>query len=470
MVKYNPLHPHCGPFNEVDDLEPTDPVDAACWRHDIRYGGEEQPYTHFNEADQKFIDEMEQLPGIMPKVYASVFKLKRRIAPRSHSPIGREKVVRVDDIPDGYIPIYRDEYKEYDPGENPWMKVRKVDDKQYATFKKKLRRRFESFRKSAGIYKSDKMPRKVKGKVLSKRKRKRSKSAKSGKKRTTQKMVPRASLLRSVKRMITSKIGCGPLQVANTIIGEQLTGSVNVASWKVVTINTMAAIDSLSLARVYGEAKDQYDDEAIKYDAVNRPLTETKLRFLKGSRVELIIRNNDDVDQVLDLYAFSCLQDSSETITNLMTRGYQERTKDAASTINNIDFYPSLAGKTLSAVWRMNKHRRVYLRPSQEVKFVVKCASVCNLRRSSLTGVQNIKNVTKAYVIRSMGTVTHDNTNKTFVGYSAGTVDIVRKSMMKFRLESFIVQSTHTYNDSQLGNIAVGAQAQPDVENNNGGL
>lgn len=90
-MQYNPLHPHCGPFNYVDDEEPDDPVDAVCWRHDRAYGsGGFKNYTHFNDADRVFLKEMGALSdrgvgGIWPNLYSSYFNVKKRLAPHYSS-------------------------------------------------------------------------------------------------------------------------------------------------------------------------------------------------------------------------------------------------------------------------------------------------------------------------------------------------------------------------------------------------
>lgn len=36
-MKYNPLHPHCGPFNSVSVKKPDNLVDRVCWEHDKEY-------------------------------------------------------------------------------------------------------------------------------------------------------------------------------------------------------------------------------------------------------------------------------------------------------------------------------------------------------------------------------------------------------------------------------------------------
>jgi hypothetical protein len=78
-MSYNPIHPHCGPFNVVDEKEPSNEIDAICWRHDKKYG-EMGPsaYLYYNEADEEFLEEMEGVGNLSSSVYSSFFYLKKR--------------------------------------------------------------------------------------------------------------------------------------------------------------------------------------------------------------------------------------------------------------------------------------------------------------------------------------------------------------------------------------------------------
>lgn len=69
---FNPLHPHCGPGNSIAKTVPSNPVDAACWRHDIAYGqfarGDDlwnqvtnPAYRVYNQADERFVVELRDL-------------------------------------------------------------------------------------------------------------------------------------------------------------------------------------------------------------------------------------------------------------------------------------------------------------------------------------------------------------------------------------------------------------------------
>ena len=55
-MKYNPLHPHCGPFNSIDKFPPKDKVDRACWQHDRGYAKlGPQAYIKYNKFDEQFV-------------------------------------------------------------------------------------------------------------------------------------------------------------------------------------------------------------------------------------------------------------------------------------------------------------------------------------------------------------------------------------------------------------------------------
>lgn len=79
---YNPVHPHCGPFNSVSRKRPYDEVDAACWAHDKKYAQYgSKAYWKYNKADKEFIDTMQGIGSLPAKFYAMPFKFKRKFFP-----------------------------------------------------------------------------------------------------------------------------------------------------------------------------------------------------------------------------------------------------------------------------------------------------------------------------------------------------------------------------------------------------
>lgn len=60
----------------------TGPIDQLCYEHDMEYMEmDPMPYFTVNEADAKFIREMDKHDGILPRFYANTFRLKNMIAP-----------------------------------------------------------------------------------------------------------------------------------------------------------------------------------------------------------------------------------------------------------------------------------------------------------------------------------------------------------------------------------------------------
>lgn len=81
---FNPIHPHCGPFNSVSKKKPKDAVDAACWKHDKAYGRiGKSAYWNYNYADEDFINDMDKQKGFAPYVYKTAFKVKRFLSGKS---------------------------------------------------------------------------------------------------------------------------------------------------------------------------------------------------------------------------------------------------------------------------------------------------------------------------------------------------------------------------------------------------
>lgn len=90
LMSYNPIHPHCGPFNRVSKKRPLDPVDAACWQHDRGYGRlGAKAYFRYNRYDRKFIRDMDKQPGFAPKLYSSFFKVKRFLSQKNMPAVKR---------------------------------------------------------------------------------------------------------------------------------------------------------------------------------------------------------------------------------------------------------------------------------------------------------------------------------------------------------------------------------------------
>lgn len=83
----NPVHHHCGPFNTMDPIRP-DGIDGNCWDHDNDYKTIQDkfsmhtPYTYTSNADDNYIINAHSQPGIAGKLYAGVFRLKRKLSPR----------------------------------------------------------------------------------------------------------------------------------------------------------------------------------------------------------------------------------------------------------------------------------------------------------------------------------------------------------------------------------------------------
>ncbi len=77
-----PGYKYLGPFNKLDKGKPTNELDAIAQRHDHAYNQLGiQAYFGFNQADQDFINEAQQQPGLTANFAAGLFGLKKAIAP-----------------------------------------------------------------------------------------------------------------------------------------------------------------------------------------------------------------------------------------------------------------------------------------------------------------------------------------------------------------------------------------------------
>lgn len=99
-MNYNPIHPHCGPFNKVSANKPRDPIDAICWIHDTDYARllaqGKNPYGPDGlEADKKMIEALPaNVPGMtygtLMKVKVSVMKAYAKVARHESKAIAKD--------------------------------------------------------------------------------------------------------------------------------------------------------------------------------------------------------------------------------------------------------------------------------------------------------------------------------------------------------------------------------------------
>lgn len=80
-----PGYRYLGPFNDLDQGEPTNPLDAAARIHDQRYtdliNRQLYPYLFFNQADEELIQEAKKQPGLAAYLTNFVFSTKKKFFP-----------------------------------------------------------------------------------------------------------------------------------------------------------------------------------------------------------------------------------------------------------------------------------------------------------------------------------------------------------------------------------------------------
>lgn len=105
---YNPIDPHCGPFNPVSPLPSNNPIDEACRVHDLGYSRlGKRAYVEWNEADDEFLDRMNARPEKRAKLYGLAFKAKRMLLGGGVSRRGRSpSVARRISRPRGRKPVW----------------------------------------------------------------------------------------------------------------------------------------------------------------------------------------------------------------------------------------------------------------------------------------------------------------------------------------------------------------------------
>lgn len=165
-MKYNPIHPHCGPFNSISKRAPTNPTDLICWKHDIDYKHEldagRNPYL-YSDADKRMI---QALPS--NSMYSASMKAKYKIGQVLKRYYAKEKYKKVKDGQKGIIDAKKKDWMNamksnrnmslntkrvgFPPGYNPRLayKRRRVNPFKFRRF---MYRRMYSRRRNRVIYK-----------------------------------------------------------------------------------------------------------------------------------------------------------------------------------------------------------------------------------------------------------------------------------------------------------------------------
>lgn len=122
--------------------KPSNPVDAVCWRHDKAYGKiGTSAYWKYNKADEKFIDEMNEVGGFAATAYALPFKAKREVSSLFYSPkMPKRRIRRLTHIDDEV------EDMEVDPYGNVRASLRAGAGPRVAAKRKKSRGRGSALR------------------------------------------------------------------------------------------------------------------------------------------------------------------------------------------------------------------------------------------------------------------------------------------------------------------------------------
>jgi hypothetical protein len=198
-------------------------------------------------------------------------------------------------------------------------------------------------------------------------------------------------------------------------------------------------------------------------DATNKPYTNAKLQFAKGSVCTVHIRNNDLVDSKISAYEFLCTDNTAKTVPAVFEYEVDQIEAQNISVSNAMMWAPELVTKKLIN-WTRLRHQSVILKPGQSISISVKPGKgwFDTHNQNKLSSAAYVRSLSKTLLLRIEGCLGHDTTNKNLVGKLKCAVDYELVCKEKFRVYESNYQGTHR-REQEVDTIANGEQAQMDV-------
>lgn len=423
-MNYNPIHPHCGPFNSVSDLRPNDPVDAACWEHDKSYALRPNAYVEFGDDDERLIEQLEQIGGFAADQYSAPFRLKRRLA----------------DL--GYIPDARA------------VKIQKVESFGFSVPNK-------SFGKSVSLHQTTVMP------YRSGHKRHRKYGSEYGLRRKRKNYVTREGC----KRMIMKYAGMSP---ACRFTGTDSYAIRDETNYNQVTYYS-TYINSSAFLQTYLST---YTPQRVRQNAahtgvelVQENVAASNLAYInakvkiEGGVWKYTLKNNSLYSQEVRVYIYKCMQDTSTTINTLLDQAINEKYNNTKTKATMMGFYPSEVESYFSSFWdRKGRVLKAMIEPGQRKVLKIKVPKgTFNGHLDNSFSNDYAKHFTLGVLFRVVGGAVHDSTSKDNVGTDLRDIDVLMDQQCKYRLLNNIQEGVH-YATGNLDSITSGISAKMDVD------
>lgn len=203
----------------------------------------------------------------------------------------------------------------------------------------------------------------------------------------------------------------------------------------------------------------------VDYDVTNRPHGEYGMKIAGGYK-KLMVRNNDLIDINVDIMLFKCVENTDQPLNNLFIEGVEQKhfadeTNENSPLLHILQYQQYFADD-----WVQQKQYRkiVCLKPGEQVNFIFPLlkgefdSTYYNKHKSSMT---YSKGCTQCIVIRSVGSICHDTTNDSLVGYSKHTLDWVWHRELRWRAKQPVDQKKQVLTES-LDTITNGEAAGED--------
>ena len=440
-MKYNPLHPHCGPWNTVDKYPPKDKTDRVCWAHDMGYGRlGKKGYWKSSSEDQRYIKKMMKA-GFIGKQYAFPFRLKRLVASS-----------------------FANDYK--GPPQEP---VAPQSAKRGAAFYLANPKLKKAHSENSFIQNS----RKVQSMARSKRYRSKRKRSKSKGKNSLSKRLRLLS-----KRIAATK--WGPLITKKELRAGQSTvpdNKVLYLDYKTALRTDMGALLSQGMRQIHpvdtnGDGTIDGHQELVVpqgYDATYRPYIDGKLKLSKSSGCKMTFRNNDMVSMDIKFYEYLCMDWTNTTPNTLITNAIIDQNNGSILKEDHPAFYPSSVEHQFKSLWkRVKKVKSVRLDPSGEINYYFSAGTRqydIQLGATTESGQGYVPGVSKFLLVRVTGVLA------TGVTSGAGTlgcnIDWIEDCSLSGRVKEKMSGGSISYTNSY-DLLGAGQQAQEDVELNDG--
>lgn len=274
---------------------------------------------------------------------------------------------------------------------------------------------------------------------------------------------------RAVKRIATMQSRTSLPASLRTYNTERISTNSNECSYNEWGLYTSTEMEALLQA--YGPLYAQYNsghtavtfqNMPIDYDATNRAFSDAKLFFTNRAYTKFLLRNNDLIEQEIEVYEFICADDTSYTVMQEMQTLYDVRRNDAAADIStdlrvNIGMF-----KNKMDHWKFVRSSKHRLMPGDErVVYVKPGKGWFDSSLEALTGGTYVKNISKSFIVRLCGTLGHDTSDKSLIGRLACGMDVEQIAFQEFKSYTGMAKEKENASNSY-DTITVGEQSHVD--------